>query len=168
MTDGDAISPEQLARIEQIMQRRSAGRQRSAELPPPPPTSPAPTARGARPRRRHHALGSRIVAAGLGATTMFGILTALGRATPASSTDTQVPHGPAPAPQPIRIVIHRVPTTVADQPAVAPAIDQVEAVAPTAPGAPIELTAEPVVRTITVESAPAPRPAPVATTSGSS
>jgi hypothetical protein len=143
-------------------------------------------AKRARRRRRHVAQGSRIIAAGLGATTMFGIVTVLGLDNPVSGADEAVtpvasvaPTPTAPlqaAPPPVQVVIHRVPATAVPTTTVVEATTVSEAV----PAAPVQLTANPVVQTITVaapsqpqassrasSSASAPAPAPAATTSGS-
>ena len=84
------------------------------------------------------------------------------------------------APQPVQVVIHRIPATtdptapVLDAAGVDPAV-VADVVAPQ----PVQLTANPVVQTVTVAGnsqprssgssapAPAPAPAPAATTSGS-
>jgi hypothetical protein len=113
---------------------------------------------------------------------MFGIVTLLGLNTPTTQADTPDPETPAPSTlptarfvepavaPPVKVVIHRVEATVSST-------DPVEV-----PAGPIELTANPVVRTVTVAApaaapasggraataAPAPQPAPTATTSGSS
>ena len=154
------------------------------------------------PRRRHAARDSRIVAAGLGAGAMFGIVTLLGldySATQADSADTvtplasTVPGSPAVQPAvapPVKVVIHRVDPTA--ETGKSQAKDQTKnraakrakkrdaATQPVVEAGPIELTANPVVRTVTVAApaatsastataaAPAPQPAPAATTSGSS
>jgi hypothetical protein len=130
------------------------------------------------PRRRHVAQRSRIVAAGLGATGMLGIVTLFGLQNPADgstpSAVATVPPAPPVAP-PVQVVIHRIPaSTVPGTPAVDPA-------AAAAAPQPVQLTARPVVRAVTPaapsrsrsssssspSAAPAPAPAPVATTSGS-
>lgn len=194
-----SVSAEQMERIARVRQRRAVAHDSSAGNGDQALAGDVgPTRRlGKLPRRRRHvAQGSRILAAGLGATTMFGIVTVLGLDNPVSGAEktgqtvpaTQ-PTAPvpvvAPAP-PIQIVIHRVPASVDPQAAPEPA-RPVTAPVPTveapAPPSPVQLTANPVVQTITVSaparprsqtsSAPAPAPqqapapAPAATTSGS-
>lgn len=190
MTEGDqqVVSDERLERIARLRERRARGSADDVTGSGPSSIQSDSTIRSDRastpatsaPRRRrgHPARDSRIVAAGLGAGAMFGIVTLLGLNTPTTQADTPDPETPAPsslptarlaepavAPQ-VRIVIHRVePTASSADPAELPA-------------RPIELTAKPVVRTVTVAApassgtraataAPAPQPAPTATTSGS-
>jgi hypothetical protein len=156
-------SAEQLARIERIRLRRAAEATASA----------MPTRRHR--RRRHVGQGSRIVAAGLGAGTMFGIVTILGLDNPVTNAGTTSPATTqlqqAPVAAPIQLVIHRAPTTT----------NAVASVDPPPIGAdpttensvvPVQLTAHPVVKTITVASSsqaptPKPSPAPAATTRAS-
>lgn len=154
------LSEAQLDRLAKL----SGGRATTAE-------SPAPKNKR---RRRHPAQGSRIVAAGLGAGTMFGIVTVLGMNNPISQAEAPEPPAPQPAvAPPVEVRVHMIPAA-STVPAAARAISVGAA-------SPIELTANPVVRTITVAaptqaqpqvgaapSAPASQPAPVATTSGSS
>ena len=164
--------------------------------------SPAAPGKKRFKRRRHVAQGSRILAAGLGATTMFSIVAALGRDNPVSGAETSGPTIPVVQPlvvvppPPIHIVIHRVAAVTAapllpeSGPLPASPKQAAEALVSVVP-APVQLTAKPVVQTITVAapvkpqsraslapaaqqapapaSAPAsaPAPAPAATTSGS-
>ena len=135
-------------------------------------------------RRRHAAQGSRIVAAGLGAGTMFGIVTVLGM-----NSLTSQAEAPTPEPQssqtvvapPVEVRVHLIPASTAVADREVPIEVGTPAQVDSTPARPIELTANPVVRTITVAapaqaravsqaapSAPAPQAAPVATTSGSS
>jgi hypothetical protein len=120
---------------------------------------------------------------------MLGIVTVLGLDNPVNGADESitptVPAQPSPtapttiAAPPVQIVIHRVPASSV------PGTDDVEAEAAplpagTVPAGPVQLTANPVVQTVTVaapsqsrsssqaSSSPAPAPAPAATTSGSS
>lgn len=103
-------------------------------------------------RRRHPAAGARIVAAGLGASTLFGLVATMGIAqvraesTPTSNAQTTPPVAPT-APLTIVPVAALTP---------APAI---------APAGAIVLQARPDVRVVT--PAPVFAPAPVATTRGS-
>ena len=191
MTEGDqqVVSDERLERIARLRERRTRGSAADVTGPGPSsvqsdstiPSDRASTPATSAPRRRrgHPARDSRIVAAGLGAGAMFGVVTLLGLNTPTTQADTPDPETPAPsglptarlgepaAAPPVRVVIHRVEPT-------ASSTDPVEL-----PAGPIELTANPVVRTITVTApatsgtraataAPAPQPASTATTSGSS
>jgi hypothetical protein len=175
-----APNAEQLDRVAALRARR----QEAAAAAP----GGASTGRSKR-RRRHVAQGSRILAAGLGATTMFGIVTVLGLDNPASGADESitrtVPAAPAASsstavPQ-VQIVIHRVPaSSVPSSGVVAAEAEGAAALAESILTAPVQLTANPVVQTITVaapgqprsssqaSSSPAPAPAPAATTSGSS
>ena len=182
--DGQAAAEEQLERIARLRQRQPAS------------TQPASTR-----RRRHAARDSRIVAAGLGAGAMFGIITLLGLDYSATQSDT------ADAAEPLTPLASTVPAGAVAQPVVAPSVKVVihrvdptadtskdrtsnraakrskkhqAATRPEVQTGPIELTANPVVRTVTVAApatssastataaAPAPQPAPPATTSGSS
>lgn len=124
-------------------------------------------------RRRHPAQGARIVAAGLGISTMFGLVATMGIAQATASTATSAPvlvatPTPPPPPPPSAVT---APTSL-PTPAPTSTPDPVTTVAPTpAPSTgPIVLTARPQVRV--VQPAPtaqaAPPPAPAATTSGSS
>ena len=167
----------QLARVEQLRQRRSAG---PGRLPPPDvatasASSPSPTRsesgrRQRRARRRHPALGGRIAAAGLGATTMLGLVTMLGFAGGSAAESPQPTVAPPAPAQPIKIVIHRSPAAAATPNTTTTATPAEPTAA--APTGPIELTANPVVRTITVQAPAAaqpsaPAPQPTATTNGS-
>lgn len=109
--------------------------------------------------RRHPAKGARIAAAGLGMTTMLGLVGVMGYATPSTSAATQ----PAPTPAPrIVIVVHQNPGTTSTDPGALTA-SATNAGASTNPSAaaPIALTARPVVR-----QAPAAQ-TPIAKTHGS-
>ena len=115
----------------------------------PAPTVPATARR--RPKRRHPALGARIVAAGLSTTAMLGIVAALG-------ADAASPEPPPPAPA--------LTATAIEAPVPAPPGQDLAAVTVTqVTNEPIQLTASPVVR------APAPAAAQpqaaVVTTNGS-
>lgn len=138
-----------------------------ARRPLPPPATrtapqPAPTARAStRPRRRHPALGGRIVAAGIGVSTMLGLVASMGIASATADDGTTgaepvtAPLADAPTAPPVVTVPNTTPATAADRSAPAPA--------------PVTLTARPDVRVVAppvVQSA-APAPAPVATTRGS-
>ncbi len=134
--------------------------------------TPAPVS-SARRRRRHPAQRSRIVAASLGATTMFGIVTALGVSN-AAATPAAVPVAPSQVGQPAGVAAAPADTsttTVAPVPTDTPAP---ETVPPTLPAVTV-LTPAPVIQVVaptpqpvaTAAPQPAPRPAPVATTSGS-
>ncbi len=155
--------------------------------PPQPPFVPSarsttePTARAAarttqpraRARRRHPAAGGRIVAAGLGATTMFGLIAVMGVAQAASSSTTSTPAVDSPitlTPLPTIAPAAATPApTLAPAPTVAPVgtpdPSVVTGQASTVP-APIVLQARPDVQVVTPAPAQA-APAPVATTSGS-
>lgn len=148
-------------------------------------------------RRRHAAQGSRIVAAGLGAGTMFGIVTILGLDNPLTQAEEPTPELTVPQPAiagiisapvaapAVEVRVHMIPAAstvpVADLPTSVGVEPEADFEPTSATAAPIELTANPVVRTVTVAaptqaqpqagvtpSAPAPQPSPVATTSGSS
>ena len=142
--------------------------------PPQPPFVPAArsatteptraTARTTRPRRRHPATGGRIIAAGLGATTMFGLIAAMGVAKASSTTNTPTTEGSitlAPLPT-ITPTIAPVVGTPDPSVAAAPAADAPTATVPT----PIVLRARPDVQVVTPTPAQS-APAPIATTSGS-
>ena len=187
MTEGDqqVVADERLERIARLRERRTKGgaadvtASDSSSIQLDSSTRSTPAATAPRRRRGHPARDSRIVAAGLGAGAMFGIVTLLGLNTPTTQADTTDPETPAPSTlptarfvepavaPPVKVVIHRVEATVSSTDPVEP------------PAGPIELTANPVVRTVTVAApasgggrattaAPAPQPAPTATTSGSS
>ncbi|HRB04733.1 MAG TPA: hypothetical protein PLP26_15275 [Ilumatobacteraceae bacterium] len=201
---------EQLDRVAQIRARRAAAHPAGAAIatqlaardlnsaaePTVAPHVGSPSIAKAPRRRRHVAQGSRIVAAGLGATGMFGIVTMFGLASATTGANASAPIQPVAQPvapvvaPPVQVVIHRIPATtgptapldvVADgDPAGVPGV-----VAPQ----PVQLTANPVVQTVTVaapsaprssgtstqagpaaqapQPAPTPAPAPAATTSGS-
>lgn len=138
------IDADAQARIEKLRQRRA-----SAE----PTKSPEPAASTAPKPRRTPALGTRIAAVGIGGTTLFGLMAALALADGAGAAPETIP--PPAAPQPIVVVIH---TNGGD--ASTPATVQ------PVPGAPVELKAQPVVRTVEVQAA-ASENAPVASTNGS-
>ena len=123
-----------------------------------------------RKRRRHPAKGARIVAAGLGASTMFGLVAAMGIASAAanSSQAATTPVARTGERRPGATVPNTVtpgtvaPNTVAPN-TVAPNAGQ----APASSG-PIVLQARPQVSVVTPTPAPAaPAPAPAAVTSGS-
>jgi len=142
------------------------------------PESSAPRA-----RKRHPAAGARIVAAGVGVSTLLGIVAAMGVADALSAPEPSALDAagpPMPATQPRVIVrIHRpaptTPTTVA--------ADDTTATTTPAPPEPVVLSARPDVRVVTAPAArsssssgtnqqatpapAAPAPAPAATTSGS-
>ena len=121
----------------------------------PTPRRATPPSQPQRRRRRHPATGARIVAAGLGASTLFGLVATMGIAqvraesTPSSTGATLAPVSPITPTAPLTIVPVAVLTPT---PASAPV------------GA-IVLQARPDVRVVTPAAAAAP--APVATTSGS-
>lgn len=183
MTDPGAISPTP-TQLDRIATLRA---QRGGAVPPedPPPssdptsqmqvTAALPTARR-RTRRptRHAARRSRIIAAGLGASTMFGIvgLLALDHSLTSADGSSGVPAA-APAPPPIRVVVHRIPAPVAAGPDVAGPAGSTNSSTPfpsepQGTSEPIVLTANPVVRNVTVAApAPASAPVPTATTGGS-
>jgi len=134
--------------------------------------TPVPRAAGARPpvkpptrrsgRRRHPARGARIAATGLGLTTMFGLVAAMGIAAVDGASATAPPDS-VPTP-----VLQNQPAAPA--PAATPAAPTPVPAAPAAPTAgPTVLTARPDVRVITPQAPTAsPAPAPAATTRGSS
>jgi len=122
---------------------------------------------------------------------MFGIVAVLGydarsEATDAPPSAVATPAAPVVAPPPIKVVIHRVPATSLESQTEVVEVGTVAGVAvepvvtATTTPEPIVLTADPVVRTVTVSApggsgsasgsatpAPASAPAPTATTSGS-
>lgn len=186
-----SANAEQLQRLANIRQRRAevAGDRSANHGGQAVAGSAAPSNQRSK-RRRHVAQGGRILAAGLGATTMFGIVTVLGLDNPvtgagnaAPTTPVVQPVVPAPVvvpPRPIQIVIHRVPAVTnaprIPESALLTASPKQPAEAPVSGApAPVQLTANPVVQTITVAAparpqspaSPAPAPAPAATTSGS-
>jgi hypothetical protein len=176
----------QLDRVAALRSRRSE----AAAAPSRAAGADGASTRRSKRRRRHVAQGSRILAAGLGATTMLGIVTVLGLDNPVNGADQSitptVPVPPTPtaptsiAGPPVQIVIHRVPVSSVP----GNVVDAEAAPLPgeTVPAGPVQLTANPVVQTVTVAApsqprsssqassapAPAPAPAPAATTSGSS
>ena len=178
MTDGEGPSLDQVERLTQLRQRRS-----------PTPRPDAAGAIGATPARRRRArpaLHGRIVAAGLGAGTMFGLVALFGFASSAAGDVS----APAPAesaagavvPPPLKIVIHRpaVTSPASSLPAATMPVEPPSTSAEVAAD-PIVLTAEPVVRTVTVTvpgrsagataTAQSPAPSPAASrvsTGGSS
>lgn len=133
-------------------------------------------------RRPHKAAGARVAAAGLGMTTMFGLVAAMGYAE--ASTDSTSAQAPTPtpastAPPPVVVVVRRSPATPAES-IPTESVPADSAPVTTAPSAPVQLTARPDVRVITpaptrssprssspTAAAPAPAPAPAASTSGS-
>lgn len=194
MTDPDPAAGELADRVERLRRRRAvaaAPARAPGALPAPDvstrrdeavtPLGPAGPVAAAPTRRRHRAAGSRVVAAGLGATTMFGIISLLGL----DDASGEQPSAPVPqsatqpvATSPVQVVIHRVPappddaaisaTSATSSSASAAPVERAAQV----PDGPIELTANPVVRTVTVQAptaapqAAAAQPAP-ARTSGS-
>lgn len=176
MTDDEGPSLDQAERLAQLRQRRSPT--------PRPDAAGAIGAPAARRRPPRPALHGRIVAAGLGAGTMFGLVALFGFASSATGDVS----APAPAesatgvvvPSPLKIVIHRPAVT-------SPASTLPTSTTPAEPSStsaevaadPIVLTAEPVVRTVTVTvpgrsagaTAQSPAPSPAASrvsTGGSS
>lgn len=151
MTDDTetAASSAQFDRIAQLRAKRA----QTAPLPHARSTrgSTAPTAAGPgssrrrRRRRRHVARGSRIVAAGLGVTTMFGIVGVLGLDNPFVAAKESVP-----TLQPVAALAN-----LTEPPAAA-----------STPPVPIVLTANPVVQTVTA-AAPIGASSPAVTTRGS-
>jgi hypothetical protein len=126
-----------------------------------------PTSPSRRKRRRHPAKGARIVAAGLGASTMFGLVAAMGIAS-AAANSSQAAISPVDTPvNPAQAAT--VPNTVTVSPStVAPSTVAPNAGQALAPSGPIVLQARPQVSVVTPTPAPAaPAPAPAAVTSGS-
>ena len=130
--------------------------------------TPSSTRSPQRRRRRHPAQRSRIVAASLGATTMFGIVTALGVSNAAAT----------PAVDPVAPDAVSALAAITPDPTVAPAPTTAATVPATIPStlpAVTELAPAPAIKVLTPAPQPAatnpprlaPRPAPVATTSGS-
>ncbi len=128
-----------------------------------------------RKRRRHPATGARIVAAGLGASTMFGLVAAMGIASAAANSSqaaTSPVNAPANPAQAATVPNTVTPGTVTPG-TVAPNTVAPNTVAPNtgqAPAAsgPIVLQARPQVSVVNPTPAPAaPAPAPAAVTSGS-
>jgi hypothetical protein len=124
-----------------------------------------------RKRRRHPAKGARIVAAGLGASTMFGLVAAMGIASAAanSSQAATTPVNPAQG----AIVPNTVTPGTVTPGTVLPSTVTPDTVAPNtgqapAPSGPIVLQARPQVSVVNPTPAPAAAaPAPAAVTSGS-
>jgi hypothetical protein len=133
-------------------------------------------------RRPHKAAGARVAAAGLGMTTMFGLVAAMGYAEASTGTTSAQAPTPIPAstaPPQVVVVMRRTPVTPTET---VPAESVPAASAPVTapPSAPVQLTARPDVRVITpaptrspsrpaspTAAAPAAAPAPAASTSGS-
>lgn len=114
-----------------------------------------------RKRRRHPAKGARIVAAGLGASTMFGLVAALGIASAAANSSQAATTPVIPAQGAI------VPNTVTPDTVAPNTVTPNTGQAP-APSGPIVLQARPQVSVVNPTPAPAaPAPAPAAVTSGS-
>ncbi len=146
MTDSGPSS-EQLERIAQLRQRRAA---QSRAL----------------SKKKHVAQGGRIIAVGLGATAMLGIVGVLGYGytpSPDASTVSSSPAPPAPRRQFVRVVVHRVSASTIAPIETVP-VTSVETNEQSIPEQsipqqsipePIVLTANPVVQTVTVQ-APAP------------
>ncbi len=146
-----------------------------------------PSLRSPSRRRRHPALGARIAATGLSATTMFGIIAGLGlsnRQAPANNAETS---GPVPS-YPSLVVADTVSVqpaaVVADtassqpQPSISAATNEpglsestlntgTAASDPPPSNEPVTLTANPIVRVEAPAPAPAPSARPIARTSGS-
>ena len=133
-------------------------------------------------RRPHKAAGARVAAAGLGMTTMFGLVAAMGYAEASANTTSAQAPAPVPAstaPPPVVVVVHRGPVAPAESvPAESVPAASTPSTAP--PSAPVQLTARPDVRVITpaptrsasrsaspTAAAPGAAPAPAASTSGS-
>lgn len=140
----DPQNQEQLERIARLQARRSSTNGASQPF----DRAPGPTNRNN--PRRHPALGSRIAAAGLGATSMFAIVGILGLRdrSAADAVNTQPITAPEAVERPITIVVHHIPAPTT------PTSNQDTPPASTAPASPIELTANTVVRTVTVTEAP--------------
>ncbi len=142
-----------------------------AGRPTPANSTPAPVRR---PRRRHAARGSRIASAGLGVTTMLGLVASMGVAN--AVADDAASTSAATTPLPTAATSPTIPGSTAPTATLPPAT---EATTPTpAPVttdlAPVTLTARPEVRVVTpapaaaaAPTAAAPAPAPAATTRGS-
>lgn len=107
-------------------------------------------ARATRPRRRHPATGGRIIAAGLGAATMFGLIAAMGVA---QASTTSTPASDA------SVALEPLPTIT---PAPTAATTASTPMLPT----PIVLQSRPEIQVVTPTAARV-APAPIATTSGS-
>lgn len=126
-----------------------------------PPTDPVPGAEararrgradlagGRSTRRRHPAQGARIAAAGLGATTMLGLVGAMGY--DARTSPDPAPTATGQTPPPVVVVVHRPGSS-----------DNVRGGAAPSGAAATVLTARPTVRPASDRS-----PAPAASTSGS-
>jgi hypothetical protein len=151
MTDTVSTSVDQLARIEKLRQRgnQASGPGSRADKVRP-DSSPGGIRRPA--KRRHAAFGSRVVAAALGVSAMFGIVAAMGF--DAAQVQTQVAMPPVSVEAPRRIVVIHHNTT-------APGDGQ--DVATVSASTPIALTAQPVVRVVQAPQSAAP----VARTNGS-
>jgi hypothetical protein len=133
------------------------------------PTTPARRP-PARHRRRHAAKGARIAAAGLGVSTMFGLVASMGIANAFTAEATAVAP-PATTPAALTPTGPATPASTAPTPAATTPPTVAETTAPSTSLAPVTLTARPEVRVITAPAAatpaPAPAPTPAATTSGS-
>ena len=103
-------------------------------------------------RRRHPAQGARIAAAGLGVTTMLGLVGAMGRGTDPTPSATAPPAATPATQPPVVVVVHP-----------AGAANPVPAAGAASPPATIVLSAHPTVR----PASPQPQ-APAASTRGSS
>ena len=155
-----------------------------------PQVRPRTTARDRSPGRPRAAKGGKIAATGLGMTTMFGLLAAMGYAEAASGSDTSQPELPAveSTPPPEIIVIVRQETSAPSEIS-APQSVSASSIPNLDPLPPVQLTARPDVHVVTPRATrtssnspaprtatpapasaptPAPPPAPAATTSGSS
>ncbi len=147
MTDNaqSSADPFQLARIERLRQR--AGQ---PEAPNRPGSQPGETRRPT--KRRHAAFGSRVVAAALGVSAMFGVVAALGFN--AAAVHAQATLAPIPVASSRQVV-------VVHHSATAPGGGQ--DVATVSAASPIALIAQPVVRVVQAPKSTAP----VARTNGS-
>ncbi len=149
-----SADPAQLARIERLRHRAeqagSPGHPGARTELLQDQSRPGGTRRPA--KRRHAAFGSRVVAAALGVSAMFGIVAALGLS--AADAQTQVALAPGPVEAPRQIVLVHHSTTAPGGP---------QNVAAVSASSPIALTAQPVVRVVQAPQSAAP----VARTNGS-
>lgn len=154
----------QRARIAQLANQRSTASRGAASRGTTPrgttPRGAAPGGSTPRPKRRHAAQGARIAAAGMGVTTMLGLVGLMGYSQHASTASASAPAGTAAQPQ-VVVVIHRhgAPDTLATS---VPAGTPIAAPTVSDTGSATVLTARPTVRLASTRS-----PAPAASTSGS-
>jgi hypothetical protein len=149
--DIDAADAALRARVEELQRRRAA--RSDADRVAGEQTPPAGPARAARRPPGGAARGSKIAAAGLGLTTMLGLVAAMGYSRASSVSTPPVPTAPASPPQ-VVVVIHPADATPAT--GVVPGVAEQAA---TVPLQPIVLNAQPTVRQAPASPAPTQAPA---------